>query len=665
MIKPDIAIITNIGKAHIGKLGSIENILKAKLEILEGLADKSQLILNGDDELLTKANIKFNNIDYVGVKNKNITNLYANNIESSMKNLKFDINGKICTIPILGEFNVINTLLAIKCAQKFNIEIEDSIKYLKQYIHLPARNEVYDIKGIKLIKDYYSASPESIKEAINLLASVSNKSKKILVLGQINDLGVFSKKEHIDIAKLCIKNKIDYVFFIGEDYVEFKKVIGTKKGQFFSTENKDLFSNAIIEYISSNIKNDDIILVKGARNLNLENIYEDIKNCINSIKSNNIIIPNQQTKLYVDIDAIKYNYKQIKNEIGSNIEIMPMIKANSYGAGTEIISNVFRNCNYLAVADIKEAALLKNNLPNSNILVIYQPSFSDITNIIKNDYIVAVSNIEFLKKLNEISKLYNKVSKVHIEIDSGAARLGINLSECKEFANEIIKLKNIEVEGIFTHYICAETMEKLDLEFTKMQTEIFEKCYIEIESIIGKIKYKHACSSSAIFNPNAKLYNMVRPGYMLYGYYSDETLKSKVKLKPSLKLASTIIQIKEYDKDTPISYNRRFITERKTKIATISIGYSDGIFRSLFNLNKSKNGAFVVNGQLAPIVGSICMDLTMIDVTDIIGDIKVNDEVFIFDNINMTIEKMASITSTIGYEIITKIEDKTQRIELF
>jgi alanine racemase len=179
------------------------------------------------------------------------------------------------------------------------------------------------------------------------------------------------------------------------------------------------------------------------------------------------------------------------------------------------------------------------------------------------------------------------------------------------------------------------------------------------------VPYKQSSAGAAIFNQNAGHFDMVRPGYMLYGYYPSTMLYKKVLLKPALKFVSVIIQIKEHRIGVPISYNRTFVTKRKSRIATVSVGYSDGVSRRLFHVNNERNGCFVINGQRAPIVGTICMDLTMVDITDIEGEVSVGDEVAIFDNANVTIEEMADICQTIGYEIISQIEDKADRVECF
>ena len=397
----------------------------------------------------------------------------------------------------------------------------------------------------------------------------------------------------------------------------------------------------------------------------MEEFYEPLKSYINAAMSDSTHLPPSATKLYVDINAVKFNYSQIKKEVGSHVEIMPMVKANAYGCGTDVIANVFRHSKYLAVADVKEAALIRRILPEANIVIIYQPYAGDIEEITAGGYTVSVSNSDFAKKLNDEAGKHGKKIKIHIEVDTGAGRLGLNPCECRNFAQSIKALANIITEGVFMHYACADSFDKSDLEFTKKQTDLFKTAVADIESILGVIPYKHACAGAAIFNQNAAHFNMVRPGYMIYGYYPSEALRGKILLKPVLKFVSVILQIKEYEKGTPISYNRRFVTKRKSRIATVSAGYSDGISRKLFNPKNKKNGCFAVNGQRAPIVGTICMDLTMIDITDIKGDVNVGDEAAIFDNVNVTIEEMAGICGTIGYEIISQIEDKAERVESF
>jgi alanine racemase len=370
-------------------------------------------------------------------------------------------------------------------------------------------------------------------------------------------------------------------------------------------------------------------------------------------------LPASATRLYVDVAAIKNNFAQIQRAVGENVTLMPMVKANAYGCGAEIVAKALNNCEYLSVADVKEAVLIKRQLTDTKIVIIYQPTKSDINCIIENRFIPAVSDLDFAQELDKQAQIHNLILPVHVEINSGAGRLGVDPDQCAMFFTQIAKYENITIEGIFTHYICADSAEQSDMDFTALQTQIFKQCVTVAEGISGKIKYVHACSGAAIFNSHAEHFNMVRPGYMLYGYYPAAFLRERVELTPALRLSSTIIQIREMQPGTPISYGRTYYTKSTCTIATVSIGYSDGLSRSLSN-----KGCFVVNGQRAPIVGRVCMDLTMIDVTGISGAVNVGDEVDIFDNVTVTVEEIAALSGTIGYEVIAGIEDKADRVEI-
>ncbi|MCL2312390.1 MAG: alanine racemase [Firmicutes bacterium] len=227
--------------------------------------------------------------------------------------------------------------------------------------------------------------------------------------------------------------------------------------------------------------------------------------------------------------------------------------------------NVFRSSKYLGIADVKEAALIRRILPDTNFVIIYQSCTQDIEAVVSGNYIPSVSNLNFAERLDKESKKQSKKCRIHIEIDTGFGRLGVNTQECLAFAKKIKSFKNLVVEGIFMHYCCADSFIESDLKFTELQTTKFKKSVAEIESVLGKIPYKHACAGAAIFNQNAAHFDMVRPGYMLYGYYPSEALKDKVLLKPSLKFVSVIVQINEYNKNTSISYNRTFVTKRKIR----------------------------------------------------------------------------------------------------
>lgn len=361
----------------------------------------------------------------------------------------------------------------------------------------------------------------------------------------------------------------------------------------------------------------------------------------------------RESFLEVDLNAINYNIKEIKKMVGKDVEIMPVIKSDAYGLGAkelqEIINN--NNINIVAVAILDEANQLKQYGYKQDIFILNEQSEEELEQIIENEYIVGVSRIEIAKKLNEYAILKNKKSRVHIRIDTGMNRTGIHKENVATFINEIKKLENVKIEGLYTHFASADT----DYEFTKKQIKEFEEVIEILKKEKIELKYIHAAASSGLINFPEARYNLVRPGLIIYGYLPDESLKEKIKLKPTTKLKSEITFLKEVSEGEKIGYSGVYKTNKKTKIATIPIGYADGVRRSL-----SVKGEVVINNKKAPIAGNICMDNLMIDVTNI-EDIKVGDKVYIWDNEIITLEEVAKKCDTINYEILCGLSKRVPR----
>ena len=231
------------------------------------------------------------------------------------------------------------------------------------------------------------------------------------------------------------------------------------------------------------------------------------------------------------------------------------------------------------------------------------------------------------------------------------SRTGIQMEELKEFIEKSKKLENVKITGIYTHFSTSDT----DLEYTKKQIEIFNKAVEYVKNKISTIEYVHCANSAAILRIKELPGNMVRPGIMLYGYMPDNSIKSEVELKPACILKSKISFIKTVEEGTSISYGRKFMTERKSIIANVPIGYADGIRRILSN-----KGKVIVRGKIAPIVGTICMDSFMIDVTDI-SEVAIGDDVYIWDNEKIKLEDIAKDCETINYEILSTISNRVMR----
>jgi alanine racemase len=360
-----------------------------------------------------------------------------------------------------------------------------------------------------------------------------------------------------------------------------------------------------------------------------------------------------QSQILVSKNALLHNYNAIRQYVGKCISVLPVIKADGYSAGADLLAELYGDCEVFGVADLAEARFLHDGNPGKKFLILYQPLIAEVQDVAEmSDYVIcSVFDIDFARRLNACGKTVH----VHIEVETGMCRLGVSLNELEKFCNSLKSLENIVVDGIYSHYSSADSYEEIDITHTKLQTSGFETAITMAESILGKIPCKHICSGEAIFNPACKHFDMVRPGYVLHGYYPCSEMKSSIKLLPAYVWRSFISRISDVPAGSRISYGHTFVTERTSKIASVPVGYSDGLPRVLSN-----KGFMVAGGVKVPIVGNITMDYTMVDVTGL--DISVGDEVYVFDNEIVTVEDIAQIANTIAYEILTNIKEKVKRI---
>jgi alanine racemase len=361
----------------------------------------------------------------------------------------------------------------------------------------------------------------------------------------------------------------------------------------------------------------------------------------------------------IDLDNLQYNIQQIK-KICKNKEIIGVIKANAYGHGAmEIAPTLLENgVNRLAVAVLSEAMELRmSGIKNPIMILGYTPgSLGDM--LLDNDIEQSVYSYNDALILSKIAVLKRKILKIHIVIDTGMGRIGfLPTKESVEDVYKISKLPNIKIEGMFSHFSSADELNK---DYTLYQMNKYNKFISELENKNISIPIKHIANSAAIIDLEDTHLDAVRAGIIMYGYYpSNYVLKDNIKLKPVMSLKTSIVHIKKVPAGEYISYGRTFKTEKESIIATLPIGYADGYNRLLSN-----KGKVIVNGKFAPIVGRVCMDQCMIDVTSIKG-LKVGDLVTIMgeeNGISYTAEDIASEIGTISYEVICNVNKRVPRV---
>lgn len=357
----------------------------------------------------------------------------------------------------------------------------------------------------------------------------------------------------------------------------------------------------------------------------------------------------------IDLNRIEHNIREIKKILTSSVRIMAIIKANGYGHGSSSLSfAIENNVDCFGVALIEEGIALRKDGIVKPILVLGYTDEMEYTYLIENNIAQTIFTLEQAIALNNIGKKMNKKGKAHLKIETGMNRLGFSCDKETIEAIKVIKnLECLEIEGLFSHMANGGCD---DLSYSKKQLERFKIFAKQVETILEKSLIKHLANSAVSIEMPETHFQMVRVGILLYGSFSTNHIyANKLKLKKALTLKGKIIQIKTIEKGEPISYEGTFITKRKTKAAILPIGYADGISRKLSN-----KGCFLIHGQKAKIIGNICMDQLILDVTDI-SNVKVKDEVILYGEDN-PVEIFADILGTIPYEVYCSISERIPRV---
>jgi alanine racemase len=361
----------------------------------------------------------------------------------------------------------------------------------------------------------------------------------------------------------------------------------------------------------------------------------------------------------VDLDNFIGNLKEIQKLIGPRVDFMPAVKADAYGHGAIEISNAAlkNGARMLGVANADEGVQLRISGIEAPIVILGPSTVAEIEQIIKYSLAPSVSDLSFAKKLNNALAKSGRKLSVHIEVDTGMGRGGTMHTEAMKLIEEIIKLKKINLEGIFSHLASSEKI----IPYNDKQWECFSELLNEIQRRGIDIPIRHIDNSGAVLNyPDFKL-NMVRPGLMTYGIYPSTENETKAKLAPVMSFKTSVVLLKSFPPDHGIGYNSTFVTSRQTRIATIPVGYGDGYAFILSN-----QGEALIRGKRAPIVGRISMDMCTIDVTHIPG-CKVGDEVVLLGKQGaeyISANEIADKAHTISYEVLCALGKRAPRVFL-
>ncbi len=637
IIQPTIGILTNIGEAHSENFINREEKLKEKLKLF---SHANKVIAKGDDAWIARQMMKagINNF-FWGTKDNSdiqVISIKKENLQTEITlNLKPETLNFI--IPFTDDASVENAITCCSLMLVAGIERSYIQQKMQQLQAVSMRLELK--KGINqcsIINDSYSADLSSLNIALNFLDQQSAGSKRTVILSDFLQTGLSEQKLYSEIAELLHSHHINKVVGIGKNIAIHLKQKDKTTYQFYNTT-----EDFLNQFRSSQFK-EETILIKGARIFEFERIVHALEQKVH------------QTVLEINLNAIVHNLKEHQKLLHPSTKIMAMVKAFAYGSGGAEIAGIlqYHKVDYLAVAYADEGVELRKagiNLP----VMIMNAEESTFDAILENNLEPDIYSFELLQQFDSFLKQSGlQQYSVHIEIETGMNRLGFDPVEIKKLGDVLNETDSFKIKSVFSHLAASEEVSQD--EFTLLQYEKLVKASGELEKLLGYSFIKHIANSAAIIRHPLLQMDMVRLGIGMYGVDAANT--NSLELQPVATLRSTIAQIKHLKAGESVSYNRKGTVKRDSVIATIRIGYADGYVRQLGN----EAGKMLVNGQLAPVIGTVCMDMTMIDVTDI-PNVKEGDEVIVFGN-KLPIEQIAEWAGTIPYEIMTGISQRVKRV---
>lgn len=639
IIQPTIGIFTNIGQAHGKNFKDINQKLEEKLKLFE---EAEILIYCKDHELIERQVNKLNIKTLTWSKKDVSAELF---IISIVKNDGFSIIKAVfkekeieIEIPFSDDASIENAIHCWITALYLNINEDTIKKNMKLLSPIAMRLELKSgINNCTIIDDSYNSDYNALTIALNFMNQQQYKKERVVILSDILQSKQSEEILYNNIAQLIDSKGIKHLIGIGKNISRQRDKFNTDS-VFYESTDDFIKTHPIDEF------HNQLILIKGAREYGFERISKLLQEKAH------------ETVLEIDLNNLINNFNYYRSKLKKDTKMMVMVKAFAYGSGIFEISNIleYHHADYLTVAYADEGIELRQKGINLPIMVM-APELNTYEGIINNDLEPVIYSFRSLSLLEEaISKTEESRRKkigIHIKVDTGMHRLGFLDSDIEELITHIKSNDSLVIKSIFSHLAGSDSSYFND--FSMKQISMFEMMSEKITSAFPHKILRHILNSAGISRFTDYQYDMVRLGIGMYGIAPCEEDKGKLQTVVSLK--TTIVQIKEYESGETIGYGRKGVIDKTSRIGVIPMGYADGLKRQLGNGKAS----FYVNGKAAPIIGNVCMDMCMIDLTGI--DCKEGDIAVLFDE-KHPIEDIAEACDTIAYEILTSISQRVKRI---
>jgi alanine racemase len=631
IIQPNIGIFTHLGTAHQEGFTTVEEKIIEKCQLF---SKAEVLILEKNDWIEKHLTIPTFTWSFEDTKaTVFILSTLKNNLKTTLeiqyKNEIFKVS-----LPFTDAISIENAITCICTLLYLNIAISTITDRISKLYNIEIRLQAKTgINNCLLIDDSFSSDYQSLKMALDFLEQQKLHQKKTIILSDIFQSGLNLNELYSNVIKLLQQNNIAQIITIGETI-----------GKYFQdVPNVISFANtkSFLQQFNTDSFKNETILIKGARSFNFDEIVVLLEE------------KNHETVLEINLDALTLNYNFYKQKLQNATKIMVMVKAFGYGNGGYEIAKQLEHLKvgYLGVAFADEGIALRKAGITTPIMVL-NPEISSYKAMIAYNLEPEMYSISGLTSFIELAKEKNLNGyPIHLKIDTGMHRLGFEKSEVSELITLLKHNNFVKVTSIFSHLAASDNFDFK--AFTLQQIQLFESMVSELSAALNIQPIRHILNTSGIFNFPEYQFEMVRLGIGIYGVGNSE--EEQISLENVSVLKSIISQIRTVNENESIGYNRKFLVQKQMKIATIPIGYADGIRRAWGN----EKGYVMIHNQKATILGNICMDMLMVDVTSI--PCEERDEVIIFGE-NPHVQEIASVCDTIPYEILTSISQRVKRI---
>ena len=642
VIQPTLGILTNIGEAHNEGFIDYAHKFSEKLNLFNGceavIARRKEI--NAEKEVLqSQYNTTF--LTWGLAAGNEFT---IDEIQKKEKQTIVHVTGKnknvVFALPFTDEASVENAITS--CCMMLQLGYEEAVIAERINRLHAVEMRLQQKKGVNnsyIINDSYSNDPYSLSIALDYLKQQAGANRTTAILSDFLQSNADKEKLYENVAAELQQRKISRLIGIGRDISSNKDSIASLyKGEIICfNEANDLF-----EQMTSHQFKDEYILLKGARVFAFEQIGHWLEQKVH------------QTVLEVNLTALIHNLKVYQQLLQPATRVMAMVKAFGYGSGTAEVARIlqFYKVDYLAVAYADEGVELRKagiSLP----IMVMNPDELSFDAIVDHNLEPEIYGMHILKNFTTFLAAQGlQQFPVHIKIDTGMHRLGFEAGEIDMLCDELKQHKSIAVKSVFSHLVASEASSHD--AFTRQQAAVFDAACNKLQAALGYSFVKHIGNSSAINRHPSLQYDMVRLGIGLYGVDSSAEIQQQLQTVATLR--STISQIRKVAAGETVGYNRRGVVSKDSIIATVRIGYADGLNRQLGN----GKGYMWVKGKAAPVIGNVCMDMTMIDITGI-DDVQTGDEVEIFGK-NIPVQEVAERMNTIAYEVLTSVSQRVKRV---